>query len=117
MNNDARVERCRLAFVCGQRWEELEQLPNNEQVRFCQRCQSSVHLATPRPRRLPSIAAQGSLRCGGHAFAWNAWLGEPCSPYRDVSAGGGRRKQSIRGGVVPPRITLHELTNRRSVTG
>lgn len=46
MADDARVERCRLAFVCGQRWEELEQLPNHEQVRFCQRCQSSVHLAT-----------------------------------------------------------------------
>jgi alpha-tubulin suppressor-like RCC1 family protein len=58
MNNDARVERCRLAFVCGQRWEELEQLPNNEQVRFCQRCQSSVHLAAS-AETFAVLAAQG----------------------------------------------------------
>jgi hypothetical protein len=60
MSDDARVERCRLAFVCGQRWEELECLPNHEQVRFCQRCQSSVHLATT-PKAFDALAAQG--RC------------------------------------------------------
>lgn len=60
MTSDTRVERCRLAFVCGQRWEELEALAGTDLVRFCLRCQASVHLATT-PEEFGGLAAQG--RC------------------------------------------------------
>jgi hypothetical protein len=98
MSDDARVERCRLAFVCGQRWEELERLPNHEQVRFCQRCQSSVHLATS-AETFAVLAAQG--RCVAVAIASRGTHGwADCVAVSHVSAGGGRLKQSIRGGIV-----------------
>lgn len=80
MTNDARVERCRLAFVCGQRWDELERLPNHEQVRFCQRCQSSVHLATT-PEVLAALASQG--RCVAVSHPREGFMdGRTVSPYR-----------------------------------
>lgn len=80
MNDDARVERCRLAFVCGRRWEELERLPNNEQVRFCQRCQSSVHLATS-AETFGVLASQG--RCVAAAITpMERMVGRTVSPYR-----------------------------------
>ena len=80
MSDDARVERCRLAFVCGQRWEELEPLPNHEQVRFCQRCQSSVHLATS-AETFAVHAAQG--RCVAVTTDRREHtVGRTVSPYR-----------------------------------
>jgi hypothetical protein len=80
MSDNARVERCRLAFVCGQRWDELERLPNHEQVRFCQRCQSSVHLATS-AETFAVMAAQG--RCVAVAIGpVERMVGRTVSPYR-----------------------------------
>jgi hypothetical protein len=80
MSDDARVERCRLAFVCSQRWEELERLPNHEQVRFCQRCQSSVHLATS-AETFAVLASQGRCVAIGKRLD-SLMVGRTVSPYR-----------------------------------
>lgn len=54
------VERCRLAYACGQHWNDLERLPENDRVRFCVRCRTAVHLAHT-SAEFAALAAQG--RC------------------------------------------------------
>lgn len=38
------IERCHLSGECTQRWEELELVRDNPRVRYCDLCQSAVHL-------------------------------------------------------------------------
>ncbi len=79
MSEGARVERCRLAFVCGQRWDDLEVLPAHEGMRFCLRCQATVHLATT-PDAFAAHAAQG--RCVALAIERaRILIGQPERPY------------------------------------
>lgn len=52
------IERCRLAYQCGQEWDSLESLPDSDSVRFCLRCQSAVHLVR-HDAELARFAAQG----------------------------------------------------------
>lgn len=71
----ARVERCRLAFVCGQAWEALEHLPDNDCVRHCVRCQAAVHLAIA-PAAVGALAAQGRCVAVAQTLGYLA-LGRP----------------------------------------
>jgi len=38
------IECCRLSDSCTQRWHALETVRDNPRVRYCDQCQSAVHL-------------------------------------------------------------------------
>lgn len=52
------IERCHLGYPCSQRWEALEPVLDNPRVRYCDRCQSAVHLVE-RENELFELARQG----------------------------------------------------------
>lgn len=69
------IENCRLVEPCAQRWDALEALPGEPQVRFCSRCQSAVHLAMDAQREA-ELAQQG--KC--FAVARDAQADTACAP-------------------------------------
>lgn len=52
------IERCHMSRQCGQRWELLEPVLDNPRVRYCDQCQSAVHLVELE-RELIELARQG----------------------------------------------------------
>ena len=52
------IERCRLSEQCTQRWQALETVRDNPRVRYCNQCQSAVHLVE-HEYELIALARQG----------------------------------------------------------
>lgn len=46
MTEPARVTNCRFIFMCFRTWEDLAEIKDNAGVRYCGRCDQSVHLCT-----------------------------------------------------------------------
>jgi len=52
------IERCRLSEQCTQRWLSLEAVLGNPYMRYCNSCQSVVHLVE-HDHELDELARQG----------------------------------------------------------
>lgn len=52
------IEHCRLSDQCTQRWQALETVRDNPRVRYCDQCQSAVHLVE-HEHELIELARQG----------------------------------------------------------
>jgi hypothetical protein len=52
------IERCRLSEQCTQRWQSLEPVRGNPHMRYCNLCQSAVHLVE-HEHELVELARQG----------------------------------------------------------
>ena len=42
----AKVENCRFAVMCFRRWEDLAEIKDTPSIRYCSKCDHSVHLCT-----------------------------------------------------------------------
>ena len=38
------ITNCRFSFLCNMKWDELNRIESTPSVRYCQRCETAVHL-------------------------------------------------------------------------
>ena len=46
MSKRTPIENCHFSFLCSRTWESLLQIEDHPQIRYCDRCDHSVHLCT-----------------------------------------------------------------------
>lgn len=73
------VRNCPLAFECDRRWDDLAEVQGHEAVRYCGRCEATVHLC-----RSQTDFRQHQLK--GHCVALDLGydshrVGEPAGAY------------------------------------
>jgi hypothetical protein len=42
----AKIENCRFAVMCFRKWEDLTEIKDTPGIRYCSKCDHSVHLCT-----------------------------------------------------------------------
>lgn len=44
--DSAKIENCRFSVMCNRRWEDLAEIKDAPGIRYCSKCDHSVHLCT-----------------------------------------------------------------------
>ena len=73
MDSRAKVEHCRFAFECTQRWGDLAKVYGHPGVRYCATCETPVHYCT-------TVEAFNQHAAQGHCVA----LGRPKAPRKRI---------------------------------
>lgn len=46
MSEEQEISNCRFAFKCTKTWESLSEIDSSPSVRYCDECETAVHLCT-----------------------------------------------------------------------
>jgi ADP-ribosylglycohydrolase len=71
---DAPIDGCKLRFECPMRWDTLERVGKDPNVRFCGQCQSAVHWTASEAEAM-ALGRQG--KCVALGFVHDHPMGEP----------------------------------------